>query len=50
MRKNQEAKDLLDKVKEISRKNENKRFVCFRSNGTPYNFNSLEMIFSIVRF
>ena len=33
--KNQKAKE------EINRKNKNKKFVCFHSNGTPYNFNKL---------
>ena len=33
--KNQKAKE------EISRKHKNKKFVCFHSNGTPYNFNKL---------
>ena len=42
--KNQEAKELLNEVKEISRKNENKKFVCFPSNGTLYNFNKFRDI------
>ena len=37
--KNQEAKELADEVKQISRKNQYKKFVCFHSNRTPYNFN-----------
>ena len=44
MRKNQEAKELVDEVKEISRKNKNKRFLCFHSNGTLNNFNKFRDI------
>ena len=37
--KNQEAKELVDEVKQVNRKNNYKNFVCFHSNGTPYDFN-----------
>ena len=37
--KNQEAKELVDEVDKISRENKYKKFMCFHSNGTPYNFN-----------
>ena len=42
--KNQEAKQLADEVKEISRKHKSKKLVCFHSNGTPYNFNKFRDI------
>ena len=42
--KNQEAKELVDEIKQISRKNKNKKFVCFHSNGTQYNFNKFRDI------
>ena len=42
--KNQEAKELVDEVKEISRKNKNKKFACFHSNGKTYNFNKFRGI------
>ena len=41
---NQKAKELVDEVKEINRKNKNKKFVCIHSNGTPYNFNKFRDI------
>ena len=37
--KDQGAKELVDEIKEISRKNKYKTFACFHSNGTPYDFN-----------
>ena len=42
--KNQEAKEVVDEGKEISRKNKNKKFVCFHSNGTRYDFNKFRDI------
>ena len=42
--KNQEAKELVDEIKEISRNNKNKTFACFHSNGTLYNFNKFRDI------
>ena len=39
MRKIKKQKKLVDEVKEISRKNKYKMFLCFYSNGTPYYFN-----------
>ena len=41
---NQKAKELVDEVKEINRKNKNKKFVCIHSNGTSYNFNKFRDI------
>ena len=44
MRKIKKPKKLVDEVKEISRKNKNKKFECFHSNGTPYDFNKFRDI------
>ena len=43
-RNNQESRKLVDEIKRINRENKNKKFVCFHSNGTPYNFNKLREI------
>ena len=42
--KNQEAKELVDEVKEISRKNKHKKSLCFHSNGILYDFNKFRDI------
>ena len=42
--KNQEAKELVHEVKEISRKNKYKKIVCSHSNATPYDFNKFRDI------
>ena len=41
---NQKAKELVNEVEEISRKNKNKKFVCFHSSGRPYDFNKFRDI------
>ena len=42
--KNQEAKELVDEVKEISSTKKKKKFVHFHSNGTAFNFNKFRDI------
>ena len=42
--KNQEAKEIVDEISKISRENKYKKFVCFHSNGTPYDFNKFRDI------
>ena len=37
--KNQEVKELVNEAKEIRRKHTQKKFACFHSNGTLYDFN-----------
>ena len=42
--KNQEAKEIVDEINKISREKKYNKFVCFHSNGTPYDFNKFRDI------
>ena len=43
-KKNPQAKELADEVEKVSGENKNKKFLCFHSSGTPYDFNKFRDI------